>query len=267
MDVGSPHFAMAHAVLGLGHPLSPEPHLDETFIGAVGREFPNVVTRQPPLSGLPVQGPRVVLTSSSSQLVLSAVQADFEVRFYGEYATDLPRAMEYIGRKLDAVRLGFDSIGQRLTNVGAIATFHFSTKESGEHPAQHILATHLRSDADPDTVQDAVARIALRARDKYFINLGVSNYESRIWNRPIMPGAPQPIAVKPWEGTVDDVGIELTVDVNNGLEGRVKKTDPEVTAQGIQAVLDLLGRVATDVGPPFVETGDINSSFLVEEPA
>lgn len=267
MEIGAPRFVRGHAVLGLAGALPENAQLDETFIAAVASDFPNVVSRQPPLAGLPAGlVPRLVLTSSSSQLVVTATQADFEVRFYGDYMTNVRSALEYVGRKLERIRQGFEAIEHTPTNIGVIATFNFSAMGQDERPAQHVLETHLNTEVDPELVQDAIARIALRVRDTYFVNLGVSNYEARVWERPIMPGAPQPV-IKAWEGKLEDTGVELTVDINNGLEVRTKQADVDVTSQGVQAVLELLERVAKDAGPRYVETGEIAVDALIEEPA
>lgn len=195
------------------------------------------------------------------------MQADFEVRFYGDYMSDVEKALEYVGRKLESIRQGLEAIDQTPTTIGVIATVHYSFKELDEGPAAHILRTHLRSDVDPELVQDAIARIALRVRDTYFVNLSVSNYEARVWQRPVFPGVNQTFAVKPWEGELQDVGVELGVDINNSLEGRVRGADAEVTEQGVRAVLAMLGRVATDAGSDFVGTGNVNLNQLIEEPA
>lgn len=267
MEWPDPRFVGAHAVIGLPEPLPQRPDVDDVFVAAVAEDFPNLVTRQTPLAGLQIAGPRLVLTSKSSQLIVSAGQADFDVRFYGDYITDVRRGLEFVGRKLASIRNGFEAVGLTPATIGVIANFQFSFKDTGENPALHILGTHLRSEVDPDHVQDAIARVALRVRDTYFVNLGVANYESRIWQRPILPGTPQPVTVKAWEGSIEDFGVELTVDINNGLEGRVNRRDPEVTEQGVAAVLALLERVAQETGPRFVETGEVRIEALIEEPA
>lgn len=44
----------------------------------------------------PPQSPHLILGSSSSQLAISVAQADFEVRFYGDYLDDIARGLEYV---------------------------------------------------------------------------------------------------------------------------------------------------------------------------
>lgn len=267
MDFSSPRFVLAHAVLGLPEPLAQNPAVDDAFMASVAHEFPNLMSRQPVLPNVPVVGPRLILASKSSQLALSAGQADFEVGFYGAYIDDIEKGLEYVGRKLDAVRQGFEAVKQTPANVGVVTKFNFSLKESGGDGAAHILSTHLRSAVDPGDVQDATARIAFKVRDKYFASFAVGNYETRVWQRPIFPGMAQTVAIKPWEATLQDFGIELTVDINNGLEGRVQEADAEVSEQGVAAVLAMLGKAARDAGPRFVESGDVQIADLVEEPA
>jgi hypothetical protein len=267
MGPAPPVFVRAHGVLGLPNLLPSRAELDEGFITAVQDEFPTVVNRQPALAQAPMNMPRLVLASTSSQLALSPGQADFEVQFYGDYTTSADLALDYIHRKIEAIRRGLAAIGQTPSNIGLIFSTWFSFKERDEGPAAHILKTHLRIEADPETVQDSSAKIALKVADKYFINLTVTNYESRSFQRPILPGSQMPIMIKPWEGTIEDVGIELTLDINNVLENRVNEGSVEVTDQGVTAVLDLLRHLAEGPGTEFVESGTVNFDELVTEVA
>jgi hypothetical protein len=207
------------------------------------------------------------MMSMFSQLVLSPTQADFEVRFYGEYLEDLRRCLEYIHRKIDTVRRGLAAMDQTPATFGLIATLQFSFRDFDIGPAEHILRTHLRTEVDPTSVQDAFARVAVKVRDKYFVNLSVSNYESRLLQRPIMPGVMQAVALKSWEGNVEDFGVELGIDINNGLESRVQQADAEVTDQGVSAVIALLERVALTAGPQYVESARVAVDELIGEPA
>jgi hypothetical protein len=253
-------FAMAHGVLQFPTLLPRDPGRDEVFIAAVASEFPNVISRQSLPAETPPVTPHLVLGSTSSQLAVSAVQADFEVRFYGEYSTDIERGLEYVERKLRAILAGFDALGAQPMMFGLIATFNFSFREREDvTPAQHILQTHLRTSVDPDDLQDALARVAVKLRDTYFVTLTASNYESRIVERPLMPGLMQ---VRPWEGRVEDSGVQLVIDINNGLELRSSETVAAVTATGVGAVMRVLRELATASGPRFVESGEVSVEEL-----
>lgn len=268
MDLPSPRFMAAHGVLGLSALLPRDPGLDETLIGALRQEFPNVVLRQPPLAAMPNEGPRIVLASTSSQLAISPGQADFEVRFYGDYPSAPDKCLEYLHRKMEAIRMALGSIQVVPANIGVVATLNFSFEQSDESPVAHMLDKHLRTQIDPASVEDAVARLALKVRDKYFVSLRVANYEARMIQRPVMPGdMQQPIVVKPWEGTVEDRGIGLTVDINNVLENKVARQDAQVSGEGVTNVIELLRQVASTAGPQFVETGELSSDVLVGEMA
>jgi hypothetical protein len=206
--------------------------------------------------------PHLVLASTSSQLALSAVQADFEVRFYGDYATDIERALEFVERKVRSILKGFDALGARPMMIGVIATLEFSfAGREGESPAEHILATHLRTSVDQEALQDALARVAIKVRDTYFVTMTVNNYESRIFERPILPGMTA-IQVRPWEGRVDDIGVQLVVDINNGLELRTQEQTPAVTDAGLGAVTRLLREIVETAGPEFVEFGNVSADAL-----
>ena len=263
MALAAPEFVLVHAVLQPPGIVSRDPGRDEVFIEAVREQFPNVVSRQFLPIEVPAQTPHLTLASSSSQLALSAAQADFEVRFYGDYRTERDHALQYVENKLLAILAGYRAIDVTPAGIGLISTLQFRARDTAESPVEHVLRTHLRSDLEPSELQDAIVRIALKVRDTYFVNLTVGNYESRIFERPMMPGI-GPIRVRPWEGRVDAVGLELTLDINNTLEGRVKRSDPVVTEDGVRAVLGLLREVAVNQGPAFVETGEISTAGLVE---
>lgn len=261
MPLPKPTLTLAHGVLGLRDVVFSDGGRDEGFIAAVRGEFPNVLNRVSLPREAPPNAPHLTLASTSSQLAVSSVQADFEVRFYGDYLEDIGRGLEYVERKLTTVLSGFDAIGAEVSTIGLIATLHFSYAGRQERPVDHILQTHLRTAVDPAGVQDAVARVALRLRDTYFVNLTLSNYETRSLERPLMPGL---LRVRGWEGRVEDHGLELGLDVNNNLEGRTLQHDPEVTLDGVRAVASLLRDVATDSGPTFAETGEVSVERLTE---
>jgi len=263
MPLAPPKFVMAHAVLQPPGLSARDPSRDELFIQAVREQFPNVISRQFLPAEVPPQTPHLTLASSSSQLAISAAQADFEVRFYGDYRTEVDRGLEYVEKKLSAILAGYTALGIAPAGIGLIGTLQFTTAGEPESPAEHVLRTHVRPELDASTVQDALVRIALRVRDTYFVNLTVGNYESRVFERPMMPGL-GPIRVRPWEGDVTDVGLELSIDINNTLEGRIKRTDPVVTEDGVRAVLGLLREVVLNQGPAFVETGEVSAAGLVE---
>lgn len=261
MPLPTPTLTRVHGVLGLRDVVVPDSARDETFIAAVRSEFANVLGRAalPPESD--PSAPHMTLASTSSQLAVSRIQADFEVRFYGDYLEDIGRGLEYVERKLASVVSGFEAIGAAVSTIGLIGTLHFSYAGRQERPVDHILQTHLRTAVDPSEVQDAVARVAVRLRDTYFVNLTLSNYETRTLERPLMPGL---LRIRGWEGRVEDHGLELVLDINNNLEGRTLGRDPEVTHEAVRAVTRLLRDVATDSGPTFAETGEVSVERLTE---
>jgi hypothetical protein len=261
MPLPAPSFVMAHGVLGLRDGVGMDPARDERFIQALQPEFANVISRQIPPAGMPVLAPHLVLASTSSQLAVSLGQLDFEVRLYGGYLNDLDRSLEYVERKLEAVRTALGAVDLAPTAVGLIATFHFSGDDiDGATPAQHIQTTLLRTDVDAGALQDAMARVAVKIRDTYFVTLTVANFESRLVERPIIPGLAA--RVRPWEGELRDQGIELAIDINNNLEGRVRQEETDLTETGLQAVTQMMRELATTTGPAFAETGQLEVAAI-----
>lgn len=261
--LASPTFLAAHAVVGFPAQIPRDPVQSEILATALREQFPNVITQGFMLTaGMPTQTPHMTLTSSSSQLAISAFQADFDVRFYGDYVTDIARALEFVERKLVAVLRGFTAINMKPALIGLVGTFHFVFADGDDGAtAAHILGTHLNVDVDPASVQDVNARVAVRVRDTYYVSMALGNYEARIYERPLMP-AMQQIVIRPWDGRVVERGLELTLDINNNLEARVKGSNPVVTEDGIRAVVSLLREVAATTGAAFAESGRIDVDSL-----
>lgn len=269
MDLPAPRIVSAHGVVGLPRALPISPEVDEQLVAALRRAFPNVVLRQPPLLGAPAtEGPRLILTSTSAQLLITAAQADFEVRFYGDFESDQERALAYVSDKLEAVRAAFQAVGLTPASIGCVLLAQFSFAGLDISPVEHILATHLRLQIDPDELEDTIARVGVKVRDKYFVSLRVANFEARVIQRPVMPGDFQPqIVVKPWEGELKDYGIGLTIDINNTLEMKMLRADPEITQAGVRTVMDLTARCLTTAGPEFVSEGTLSVDAFAGEPA
>jgi hypothetical protein len=270
MDLPPPTVIAAQSVISLPRTLPFAPALDEQLIAALAAEFPNLLFRQTPLAApVAAEGPRLVMGSTSSQLVIAQAQADFQVRFYGDFPSDPERCLSYTQKKLEAVRAAFAALEIQPNEIGVVLQCQFSFNDLDTRPTDHILATHLRGmRVDPAVVSDTVARVAVEVRDKYFVMLRVADYETRRLERTVMPQAiQQPILIRSWEGEVQDIGVSLTIDINSRLESRNLQRDPVITEQGIAAVIDLTRHSLADAGPTFVETGEVNVASLVEEPA
>lgn len=239
-----------------------DPARDEAFIAALNQEFPNVVNRQFLPVEAPPAAPHLTLADASSQLLLSAAQVDIQVRPFGENSQDLEQGLAHVERKMLATLAGLQALNVVPSSVGLIGTINFPFPVDG-HPAEHVLKTHLRSDVDPADLQDASARIALKIRDIYFVTLAVSNYEVRVFERVLGPG-PQAIRLKPGDGQIDEIGLELSIDINNNLEAQNSDADPVVTDEGVKAVVGLLRGIAGSAGPEFVETGQVSIASLTD---
>ena len=264
MPFPSPRYLSAHGVLSPAFP-SREPSQDERFVAVTRRAFPNIVTRQVLPPEAPPTAPHLVMASTSSQLAVSAAQADFDVRFYNEYVTDLALASEYVENKMAAVLEGYAAVAVTPSLVGVIATVQFSFKD-GEFspPAVHVMQNHLKPAFNENEIQDAQAKVALKVEDTFFVSLTVSNYESRSIERPVLPGIGL-VRMRPWEGRLDDYGVQLSIDINNNLDARVNERDPEVTDDTVKTITRLLREVASSVGPEFAESGEVSISDLLSQ--
>jgi hypothetical protein len=261
-----PVLTAARAVFNLPEPIQRRPDQDEIFIAAVREEFPTVAARQYLPPETPMVVPHLVVQSTASRAAVSAVGCEFETRFYGEYREDRERCFDYLRRKLRALLAGWEAVGSRPSFFGLILNGNVSFTNEEMTPAQYIIDHHLRSDADPDLVQDAVVKIALRHAERFFVTVQLANYEIKDVERPMFPGQ-QIIQVRPWEGRIQDVGIEISVDVNNRLESIVREHDPEVGEEDLLTITHLVERVMTRARASFIETGTLNIDELTMETA
>lgn len=260
MELPEPQVVAARGVLAFGEPQQ-SPERDEDFIRAVQGEFPTLLARQLLPPGAPPNLARVDLASSSSRLTLSAIQAEFAVEFYGQHRERPPVALTYIKQKMEAVLGGLLSAGAKPAIVGLIATIHYSL---GDHEPTavvgEIIDRHLNGRQDVATTQDVSVRVAVRVADTHYASFGVGNYEVRGLNRPMMPGVP--LVVNSWDTSVQDQGIELTVDINNRL---TSATRGEVSAVGVDemaATYGLFERATLGAGPGYVESGIVDLDLL-----
>jgi hypothetical protein len=244
------------------------PEADEAFMAAVRYEFPTVATRQLLPVEAPAGAPHLILQSTSSQLAVSALQTDLQVRFYGDFVDDVARCREYLSRKMGSVLQGWEAVDGHPAFIGLILTVHFPLSEDDEiSPIPHILERHVRSEVDAGVVNDAKVQLTVRVADHYFVNLTVGNYESKRLDRPILPGPMTTIVISPWEGTVDERGIELTIDVNTRLRAVVERQHHRVDQAELDATLQLAERIVRDIGASYVETGELDLASLAEEVA
>ena len=266
MALPAAKYLAVQGVVGVSQSTTRLPQADQEFIDAVRDQFPTVVARQAPPAEAPPNVPHLAMQSTTSQLAVSAVRADFHKRFYGDYVDDPDRCHEYLERKLGAVLNGWNATGAPPSFLGIILTLRFSFgTDSATKPIEHMLATLLRSEVDADDLQDAQARLGAKLDDKYFLTFHASTYEERVFERMVVPGLQ--VEVKPWEGRVDDRGIELTVDVNNRLKSVVEQEEGPLVAGEVEEMLALLRRAALGSAGRFVETGEFGVEALLKEEA
>jgi hypothetical protein len=266
MPLAEPKFILARGVFELPVAAARTPDQDDRLIQALSDEFPSVAARQMLPAGLPSSLPYLALQSTASRLAISAVGSELETRFYGEYEEDAERCIEYLRRKCDAILRGWAAVDVTPSFVGLVLTLNFSFTEQDTSPAQFIAEHHLRQQIDPAALQDAMARISVRVDDTYFVTLAIANYELRTHERPVFSGQ-QLVQVRPWEGTVDDRGIELTIDINNRLALLNREGDFAVDEPALQAVFDLMNRAITSVPEEFVDTASLDVASLSQQEA
>lgn len=263
MPLPAPSYIQAQAVFNLARPIPRRPDIDEAFLNAVGTEFPTVANRQLLPQDAPAGAPHLIVQSTSSQLAVSSLDSNFQVRFYGEFLTDFNRCHEYLARKMEATLRGWEAVGAEPAVVGAVLGMNFSLdNEGGSDAVRHVLSTLVSAGVDPEVVHQANVALGLRVADHYFVNLSAANYELRTLNRPILPGA-QTVVVAPWEGSISDAGVELTVDVNNRLASQQQGQHVVVDSAELERILEVHRNAASELGPAFLETGRVDLEAFV----
>lgn len=242
------------------------PDQDDAFIAAVQEEFPTLVARQMLPLGMPQNMPYLALQSTASRLAVSAVGSEMETRFYGDWATEPDRCLRYIREKVVATLGGWSALNLQPALLGAIVTINFSMPDPPNAAARFIAEHHLRQEVDPEALQDANMKVALKLNDSHFVSLGLANYEQRTFERPVFPGQ-QLIQVKAWEGEVEERGIELTVDVNNKPDLITKQGEVVVDEAYAMSTIDLLARVIARAPSEFVDTAALDIAALAAEGA
>lgn len=210
--------------------------------------------------------PYLALQSTASRLAISAVGSELETRFYGDYEQDVDRSIDYLSGKVLAALRGWQAVDAPPAFIGVVLTLNLPfTVEDGE-PARYIAERHLRQEVDASALQDAVARISVRVDETYFLTLAISNYETRAYDRPVFSGQ-QLLQVRPWEGTVEGRGIELTIDVNNKLALINREGDFTVDESTVASTLAMLKRAIQTAPTGFVENASLDLESLVHEEA
>ena len=264
MALPDPVLTTAKAILNIPSPIQRRPDYDDIFMSAVQSEFPTLAAHQNLPPETPLIVPHLVLQSTASRASVSAIGSEFETRFYGDYQADRELCFSYVRRKLNALLTGWEALGARPSFLGVIMVAHVSFPTDGETPPARFLAErHLRTGVSDD-LQDVTVRRAFRHAESHFISVSLANYEVRGIERPVF-GGPQLIQVRPWEGRLDDLGIELTVDVNNRLRALITRSDPEVGEDEVETILALNRRVIERSKGSVIETGELDIDALTME--
>ncbi len=211
---------------------------------------------------LPLEAPHLVVASTSSRLAVSTVQADFSVRFYGDYVNDIERGVHYVREKLGTTLDACQAAGISVASLGVVLSVNFTDQDGQTSAVEHLRQVHLKNEIDSETVQDVQVRVAVRLREVYFLNISLSNYEVRMLERPLVPG--MATAIRSWEGRVTESGLQMLIDINNVLEARKGQGAAEVSGVALSSVTTTLNAVATNFGPRYAETGVLEVADIAD---
>jgi|SRR5579862_2218947 len=266
MALPSPTLQSARAVLNLSQPLLRRPDQDDLLIAAARPEFPIVVARQLLPVETPLTVPHLVVQSTASRAAISAIGAEFETRFYGDYETDPEKSFQYLRKKLHGLLTALQAVDATPSFAGVITVSHLNFAEQDLEPARYLAEKFLQRPPDVSAIQDTSVRLAMRYEDEYFISVTVANYEIKSLMRPVF-GAQQLIQIRPWDGKIEETGIEIAVDVNNRLAAQTTQRDPEVRGDELDTLLTVVERV-TDYAPrTYVDTTQLDVQTVLREPA
>jgi hypothetical protein len=265
MPLPNPAINASHGTLNvlLDRPLQRTDETNDRIAAALAPSFPSQspAFQLPP--GAPDDMPHLLLQSRSSQVALSRVQADFEVRFYDAYRSSFERTRAYVQEKMRAILAAWEAVGAEPVFADIALTLQYSMHEQGEQlsPAKQLLDAHLRHHVSPHHVEDAKILLSLRLRDHYFVNLGIGTYEARTISRPMLAGTQQQI-VRPWDGTVTDSGLQLDIAVNNRYYAIQRHEHPRVTNDELDAIVNLAWQIGQEQAAGLMEAGEIDLESL-----
>ena len=205
----------------------------------------------------------LVLASKSSQLSIGPGQAEFGVGFFGGHLRSLEGAMGYLRKKLGTLLSTLNGVDAHVLTAGVVLVvqFPFDAGTSSEDVLRQLLESQIRGDVPVDDVADVQVRLGLKVSDTYYVSLMVNNYESRSFQQIATPASPV-ISIRPWEGDVTELGIQLVIDVNNRLAVRQAESDTALDEGQLSEILDVVAAVAAGAGPEFVHTGRISSADI-----
>jgi hypothetical protein len=265
MPLPDPNINGSHCALTglLDQPVPRSEGTSTRLAAALSAEFPSPGPIVPLPPGAPDDLPHMILRSRSSEVTFSSVQADFEVRFYDEYRRSFSNTREYVLSKMGAILLAWESIGAHPVFAEARLSLQYPMHERPDLPAAaaHLVETHLRNPIPPEHLQDAGIVLALHLADHYAVALNIGTFEARTITRQALAGTRQSV-VRPWEGAVTDSGLQLDIAVNNRYYAVHHREHPRVTAEELEAVVNLAWRFGEHHATLLIETGGIDVATL-----
>lgn len=265
MPLPDPNINGSHCSLTtlLDEPVPRTENTSAQLVAALSSEFPSSGPIVPLPPGAPDDLPHMILRSRSSEVTFSGVQADFEVRFYDDYRRSFANTREYVLNKTRAILAAWDLIGAHPVFAEAQLTLQYSMHERPDLPgaAAHLVETHLRNPIPPEHLQEAGIVLSLHLADRYSLVLNIGAFEARVITRQALAGTRQSI-VRPWEGTVTDSGLQLQIAVNNRYYAVHHREHPRVTAEELDAVVNLAWHFGEHHATALMETGGIDVAAL-----
>ncbi len=208
----------------------------------------------------PEEVPFLILPGRSSQIFFSQVQADIQLEFHDHYETKGELCKTLVAERMERLLRAWAAVGAEPVWQGLIITLRAPTEEA----ADHIFEALLRPEDGRDSVHEAKVQLVLRLRDRYFVNLSVSQYEHRTITREVTGAGGQLGPIRPWEGEVTGRGLELTVDINNRYRALVEKRHTIVDAEQIVAMNDLAWQIVEQIARPYAIEGVLNVAAIEE---
>jgi hypothetical protein len=259
MPIPPPKIKIAHGVLTVpvDEPVQRTPEVNRQLAAALHTEFPTTGDIELP-DEAPDELPHLVLQGRSAQVAFSSIQADFEVRFFGELESSPTMCLDYVERKMLAIFHAWSAVGARPTWLGLVLTLHASTPDEDEPPGRLLLEKHLQPELADDSLHDVNLQLGLRVADHFFVTLGIGQYESRQITRQVAGGTTG--VIRPWEGEVTDAGIAVTVDVNNRLRAQLQRQFTRADEDEIRALNALAWGLAEHVVPRLLDDGVLDLS-------
>jgi len=258
LDIENSHLALTVPV---DEPVAGSTHTIEELSAALKGDFQARLEPGVP-EGAPVEIPFVMFQGNNAQFTFSPIQLDYEASFTGGHRKDYGQCKDFMAKKAARLLAAWERVDAHPVWESLAVTVRASTFTLDElAPLHHISETLLQHESSDDMLHDVNINFRLQVLSRYYVSIGVGEYERRNAQQQIRPGvAPKPI--RPWEATLTDRGLQVVVEVDNRYGALVEKRHTRITESELRFMNGLTWHVVEHVAVPLAQEGMLNTETL-----